>query len=456
MGHYRQVGAVDFSPDGKLVVIGADTGATLRDSATGDQIGRPLGHGSHMFAVRFSPDGSRVLTASEDRTARVWDVATGLAVTPPLQHDLAVWRGEFSPDGLRVVTASDDGTARVWDARTGEPLSPPFRHTKPVLVASFSPNGQHIVTATLHGAQVWDVPISDWNSVELAAMAQLAAGAQIGAGEQIQPLEPAQRDAAWAAVSSRFETIGAAESTTALWHRRRLVVSREMADWFAAEFHARRLAELLPGDVAAASDLAHVLEVKPAPRDPVTPAECIDLSDFYNASLLTTWNEGAMDNNLAELPRGIQTLAGTRFDIRGLIQVEAHPQAFDIHHYPIQVKGIAVHRKLNRLHFLQAAHASGQRTGYYLIHYANGRSEEIPIRFNEDTSDWWESPELPRDLPNAVVAWRGANPYSRLHLNRKIRFFKRTWNNPAPEVEITKLDFIADQGEPFLVALTAE
>ena len=112
---------------------------------------------------------------------------------------------------------------------------------------------------------------------------------------------------------------------------------------------------------------------------------------------------------------------------------------------------------INRLHFLQAAHdASGQRTGYYLIHYANGRSEEIPIRFNEDTSDWWESPELPRDLPNAVVAWRGANPYSRLHLNRKIRLFKRTWNNPAPEVEITKLDFVADQGEPFLIAITAE
>ena len=39
-----------------------------------------------------------------------------------------------------------------------------------------------------------------------------------------------------------------------------------------------------------------------------------------------------------------------------------------------------------------------------------------------------------------------------------IRLFKRTWNNPAPEVEVAKIDFVAEHGwaHPFLVALTAE
>jgi WD40 repeat protein len=63
----------------------------------------------------FSPDGTRVVTASEDNTARVWDAATGNPLSPPLHHQQGVRSAAFSPDGTRVVTASEDQTARVWD-----------------------------------------------------------------------------------------------------------------------------------------------------------------------------------------------------------------------------------------------------------------------------------------------------------------------------------------------------
>jgi WD40 repeat protein len=63
----------------------------------------------------FSPDGKRVVTASEDQTALVWETETGHLLSGPLAHRGTVWAAAFNPDGTRVVTASLDGTARVWD-----------------------------------------------------------------------------------------------------------------------------------------------------------------------------------------------------------------------------------------------------------------------------------------------------------------------------------------------------
>ena len=94
-----------------------------------------------MWSAAFSADGTRVVTASGDKTARVWDAATGTPVTRPLQHQDPVVSAAFSPDGTRVVTASWDKTARVWDAATGTPVTRPLEHKAPVVSAAFSPDG---------------------------------------------------------------------------------------------------------------------------------------------------------------------------------------------------------------------------------------------------------------------------------------------------------------------------
>ena len=71
-------------------------------------------------SAAFSPDGTRVVTASDDRTARLWDAETGKEIAVLQAHNGTVRSAAFSPDGTRVVTASDDGTARLWDARDGK------------------------------------------------------------------------------------------------------------------------------------------------------------------------------------------------------------------------------------------------------------------------------------------------------------------------------------------------
>ena len=74
-----------------------------------------------MYSASFSPDGTRVVTASQDGTAKVWDAKTGTEALTLKGHTGWVGSASFSPDGTRIVTAGGDRTARVWDAR---PLHP--------------------------------------------------------------------------------------------------------------------------------------------------------------------------------------------------------------------------------------------------------------------------------------------------------------------------------------------
>jgi hypothetical protein len=75
-------------------------------------------HDAGVYSAQFSADGQRVVTASGDKTARVWDAATGKALGEPMMHHDRVTSAQFGADGQRVVTASRDQTARVWDILT--------------------------------------------------------------------------------------------------------------------------------------------------------------------------------------------------------------------------------------------------------------------------------------------------------------------------------------------------
>jgi WD40 repeat protein/tetratricopeptide (TPR) repeat protein len=148
-----------FSPDGLQLVTSVcnslvrvsnshDYTAHVWNTHTGQPVGQPLRHDNFVICARFSPDGSRIVTASLDNTARVWDASTGLPLTEPMRHDNWVRDAEFSPDGLKVVTASGDKTARVWDTRTGLALTEPLLHLGEVRSAGFSPDGALVVTAS--------------------------------------------------------------------------------------------------------------------------------------------------------------------------------------------------------------------------------------------------------------------------------------------------------------------
>jgi len=115
-------------------------------------------HLDHSAGADHSPDGSRIVTASTDRTARIWDAATGKEIAVLRGHDRAVHSAAFSPDGSRIVTASEDKTARIWDAATAKEIAVLRGHENTVNSATFSPDGRRIVTGSA------DKTVRIWNA----------------------------------------------------------------------------------------------------------------------------------------------------------------------------------------------------------------------------------------------------------------------------------------------------
>jgi WD40 repeat protein len=179
------VRAASFSSDGtRVVTAGSDSTARIWDAFTGSPLGAPLVCGSRLQDVRFSPDGSRIVTADFFGTVRIWDTATATQLGQPLQHDGETTSASFSPDGARIVTTGFDRSAHLWDAATGSPLSRPLRHGQLIWTAAFSPDGTRVVTASEDNtARIWNVletgTLSAWVSEARQCIAPRTSGSHV-------------------------------------------------------------------------------------------------------------------------------------------------------------------------------------------------------------------------------------------------------------------------------------
>ncbi|MGH7973533.1 MAG: hypothetical protein ACREIC_32860, partial [Limisphaerales bacterium] len=143
--HGKMLYHAQFSPDGsKLLTTSDDSTARLWDVTSGLQL-LVLRHNAQVYDGAFSRDGLRVITSGQDKTARIWDSRTG-ALLQSLQHPATVWRARFSPDGSEVATTCDDQSVRLWSGSTGAPVAEPLRHGAIVLEVAFSPDGRLLLT----------------------------------------------------------------------------------------------------------------------------------------------------------------------------------------------------------------------------------------------------------------------------------------------------------------------
>jgi WD40 repeat protein len=101
----------------RLASASDDGTVKIWDAATGQESLALKGHTDVVYSVSFSADGQRLASASSDKTVKLWDATTGQELLTLEGHTEVVRNVSFSPDGQRLASASHDRTVKVWDAR---------------------------------------------------------------------------------------------------------------------------------------------------------------------------------------------------------------------------------------------------------------------------------------------------------------------------------------------------
>lgn len=198
-GHNGAVFELAFSPDGKLLAsASADDTIKIWSVDTGerlDTLGQPEGS---QAAVAISPNGRVVAAAGADRQVRLWQlVSRGKPEVNPLKfsrtaHDSPVVKLVFSPDGERLVTASDSRELMLWDVASLTPIHDYEAQPDVVTGIAFEPGGQAFYVVRIDGSsQRYDV-VNDAKPVAeapaISAPQQVAGeNANTQKGKEVEP-----------------------------------------------------------------------------------------------------------------------------------------------------------------------------------------------------------------------------------------------------------------------------
>jgi WD40 repeat protein len=158
-GHTGVVTGVAVTPDGRFAVSASDD-KTLKvwDLGTGQAVRTLEGHADRVTGVAVTSDGRFAVSASEDETLKVWDLATGQAVRSLEGHTWNVTGVAVTLDGRFAVSASLDETLRVWDLATGQEVRSLEGHADRVTGVAVTSDGRFAVSASMDTTlKVWDL-----------------------------------------------------------------------------------------------------------------------------------------------------------------------------------------------------------------------------------------------------------------------------------------------------------
>ena len=114
------------------------------------------GHQEQIFVVAFAPDGKSVLTASADKSAKLWNLDGRLLHT--FLHEDVVTSISFAPDGKSILTGSADKTVKLWNVQNGKLQRTFTGHQQVITSVAFAPDGKSIVTGSVDNTvKLWEI-----------------------------------------------------------------------------------------------------------------------------------------------------------------------------------------------------------------------------------------------------------------------------------------------------------
>ncbi|MEX1228952.1 MAG: WD40 repeat domain-containing protein [Planctomycetaceae bacterium] len=147
-----------LSADGqRAVTCGYGSGLMFWDLVEMKSLGKRYGHKQRVWSLAFSPDGETVASGSDDRSVKTWVFSTQKTIHT-IEHDAPVHFVRFSPDGTKLLTSTIDprswqfpGRLQLWDTSTGKPLWEFKGHRITVNSAVFSEKGDELTSCGADG-----------------------------------------------------------------------------------------------------------------------------------------------------------------------------------------------------------------------------------------------------------------------------------------------------------------
>ena len=516
--HPIPIGSLSFTPDGRGLVTTWGPWLHLWNSRRGFAMGEGYRNPRPVATVAPAPAALLAATTDGTDTVRVVDLSKGALAMAPIRHPEAVQAVAFHPvDGALLATASRDGVVRFWDVRhralwpprTENPLLPAGPHATAPLPPWFPEFAERFVARRV--GQEGDVsPLPHLPTENLRAL--------IGPGDDdlvalalwlVSPLDErpafpgspltlpdqlAQNATAPGVDESALRNAlrAAPRHGTLLLTLAETIIAEDLAlqatRRHAARFHARSAARLDPTLAARSErfllflDTLHGLDPKllaflRSQRIPFLPLQDLTapqllLLPHYNAGLDFSWHDDTTDpnNSFVGLPRGLVTLGGVRFDVRGVIQLNGRNLAQHSEQDWPESVAIPTHRRCRHLHFLHAAAwipaapESNPEIGSYEVRFADGSTETIPIRYGREVWGWFLRGDqrdkvegrLPRDPAEPVPAWHAPRPDERNPSAPLRTLYLTSWKNPRPDITIHEIVFRSAMTDaaPFLLAIT--
>ncbi len=159
-GHGDSVNSIAFSPDGRFIASGSDSGAIqMWDAQTGQIVTTFMGHTNTVYSVAFSPNGQMLASGSWDGTIRLWNVQTGqtLIILRSLSPTDSL---AFNPNGNTLASGSWNANMQLWDVRTGQIISTGQDNSNRLTrTVAFSPDGRILASDDFidKSVRLWNV-----------------------------------------------------------------------------------------------------------------------------------------------------------------------------------------------------------------------------------------------------------------------------------------------------------